>query len=141
MSKFRLDNVIEVKEKLLDDKRVEMENCLAEINNISNDINEISDTINVNYNKISVTTLSGSDFYVIKEYIIYLEDKNHKLIGQREDLKVIADSLTSELFELLKEIKMLEILKSKALRTIKKSENRREQKILDDLALRSNDRR
>jgi len=139
MFKFRLDRVIEVKEKLLDDKRIEMEDCLAKIINITNDINNINNTINVSYNKISVTTLSGNDYCVLKEYIIYLEVKNHELIGQRENLKAIADSLRSELFELLKGIKMLETLKSKALGTMKKAEAKREQKKLDDLALRFND--
>ena len=141
MSKFRLDRVIEVKEKLLDDKRIEMENCLAEINNITNDIVNMDDNINGNYEKLSITTLSGNDYYVLREYVIYLESKKHELAGQRENLKARADSLRSELLEILKEIKMLEILKSKTLRTIKKSENKREQKKLDDLALRFDDRR
>jgi flagellar export protein FliJ len=138
MSKFRLDRVKEVKEKLLDDKRMEMENCLAEINSIANDIKMMDDNINVNYNNMSVTQLSGNDYYVLREHIIYLEGKKQALIGQREDLKTVADSLRSELVDLLKEVKMLEILKSKAMRTIKKSENKREQKMLDELALRPN---
>ena len=139
MPKFRLDRVKEVKEKLLDDKRAEMESCLAEIDIMSNDIRIMDDDINVNYDRIAVTTLSGSDYYLLKEHIIHLEGKKCELIGQRENLRSAADSLRSQLVELLKEIKMLEILKSKALRTIKKSENKREQKILDELALRLND--
>jgi flagellar export protein FliJ len=139
MSKFRLDRVKEVKEKLLDDKRAEMESCLAEIDKISNNISMMDDNININYEHISVTTLSGNDYYVLKEHIIHLEGKKYELIGQRENLRAAADSLRSQLVELLKEIKMLEILKSKTLKTIKRSENKREQKILDELALRLND--
>jgi flagellar export protein FliJ len=138
MIKFRFDRVKEVKEKLLDDKRLEMESCLTEINIITNDINIMDDNINVNYNNIAVTKLSGNDYYVLREYIIYLEGRKQALIGQRENLKTVADSLRSELVDLLKEVKMLEILKSKTLRTIKKSENKREQKKLDELALRPN---
>ena len=139
MPKFRLDRVKEVKEKLLDDKRAEMENCLTEIDKITTDISMMDYNINVNYESITVTTLNGNDYYVLKEHIIHLEGKKCELIGQRQNLRSAADSLRSQLVELLKEIKMLEILKSKALRTIKKSENKREQKILDELALRLND--
>ena len=137
MSKFRLDRVKEIKEKLLDDKRIEMESCLAEINKITINIELVDDDINVNYNSISVTTLSGNDYYVLKEHIIYLESKKHQLTGQRENLTARADSLRAELLGMLKEVKMLEILKSKTLSSVKKWENRREQKMLDDLALRS----
>ena len=139
MSKFRLDRVKEVKEKLLDDKRAEMESCLAEIDRISHNIDMIDNNINSNYEHMSITTLNGNDYYIMKEYIIHLEGKKHELIGHREDLKAAADSLRSQLLELLKEIKMLEILKSKTLKSIKRSENRREQKILDELALRLSD--
>jgi flagellar export protein FliJ len=139
MIKFRLDRVKEVKEKLLDDKRMEMEGCLAEINKVTYDISMMDDKINVNYTNMSVTGLNGNDYYVLREHTIYLEGRKQALIGQRENLKAVADSLRSELVDLLKEVKMLEILKSNALRTIKKSENKREQKMLDELALRPND--
>ncbi len=137
MSKFRLDRVKEVKEKLLDDKRIETENCLAEIAEITNTIEGVDEDIKVNYDNISATTLSGSDYYMLKEHILYLEGRKRQLIGQKEILKVRADTLRAELSEMLKEVKMLEILRSKTLSSIKKWENKREQKMLDDLALRS----
>jgi flagellar export protein FliJ len=138
MSKFRLERVKEIKEKLLDDKKTEMENCIAGIHKITNNIKMIDDNVEANYNNIAVTTLSGSDYHLLKEHIIYLEGKKDELKAQREKQKAVAELLRSELVDLLKEVKMLEILKEKALRTIKKSENKREQKVLDELALRSN---
>ena len=44
--------------------------------------------------------------------------------------------LKEELIELMKEMKMLGTLRDKIIATLKKSFNRREQKLLDDIALR-----
>ena len=49
--------------------------------------------------------------------------------------------LKEELIDLMKEIKMLNTLKEKILATLKKSYNRREQKLLDDIALRIEEKR
>jgi flagellar export protein FliJ len=136
MPKLRIERIIEVKEKIMDDKRKEMEAVVAEIDIITNDINEINSEVDINYNKITATLMNGNDIYVLKEYIMYLEKKKHEMIDQRENLKVRVNVFKAELLELIKEIKMLEILKSKELQGIKKSQNRREQKMLDELASR-----
>lgn len=141
MYRSRLGRIIQVKERFVDDKRREIESINVDIDEISNGIDGMDNNINNNYSNITATALSGSDFCVLKEHIIYLENRKFELIKQRENLRVKASAVRSELFELVKEIKMLEILKSKALRTIKKSQNRREQKKLDDLALRINGRK
>ena len=140
MSKFQLEKLIEVKERQLDDKKKEMQTVVAEMDKISNDINLMDENINSNYDKIGATTLNSNDFYVLKEHTVYLEKKKIQLIEKKESLTTLLDTLRSELFELAKEVKMLEILKSKALKIVKKSENRREQKKLDELALRISER-
>jgi flagellar export protein FliJ len=141
MPKLRVERIIEVKENIMDDKRKEMETFVAEIERLTNDISDIDCNIDINYNKLTATVLNSNDIYVLKEYIIYLENKKLEIIGQREKLRVKIDTVKAELFELIKEIKMLEILKSKELKIIKKSQNRREQKMLDELASRIDERK
>ncbi|MCX5813513.1 MAG: flagellar export protein FliJ [Proteobacteria bacterium] len=125
----------------MDDKRNEMKVAAAEIERITNDINDIYGNIDINYNKLTVNSSNSNDIYVLKEYIIFLENKKLEMIGQREKLRAKMDIMKAELFELIKEIKMLEILKSKELKIIKKSQNRKEQKMLDELASRIDERK
>ncbi|MCX5807212.1 MAG: flagellar FliJ family protein [Proteobacteria bacterium] len=136
MPKLRIERIIEIKEKMLDDKKKEMEAVIAGINKITNDINDTDSDIELNYNKITGTLMNGNDIYVIKEYVIFLENKKLEMINNREKLRAEENALRTELLEMIKEIKMLETLKSKELKIIKKSENRKEQKMLDELASR-----
>jgi flagellar export protein FliJ len=141
MSKLRIERIIEVKEKIMDDKKKEMEAVVAEIERITNEVDDINSNINENYDKIIATSMDSNDIYVLKEYIIYLENKKLEKIRQKEKLKAKMDTMKAELLELIKEIKMLEILKSKELKIIKKSQNRREQKMLDELASRIDEKK
>jgi flagellar export protein FliJ len=136
MPKLRIERIIEIKEKIMDDKKKEMEAVIAGINKITNDINDTDSDIELNYNKITGTLMNGNDIYVIKEYVIFLENKKLEMISNREKLRAEENALRTELLEMIKEIKMLETLKSKELKIIKKSENRKEQKMLDELASR-----
>jgi|GEM_PF-618789 len=141
MPKLRIERIIEVKEKIMDDRRKEMEAVVVEVERITNDISELDGNVDINYNKITATLMSSNDIYVLKEYIMYLENKKLEMIGQRENLKIRVNLFKAELLELIKEIKMLEILKSKELQSIKKSQNRREQKMLDELASRIDEKK
>jgi flagellar export protein FliJ len=141
MSKLRVERIIEVKENIMDDKKKEMEAIAADIDITTNNINEIDIIINLNYDKLTATLMNSNDIYVLKEYIIYLENKKLDIIVQREKLRTKLDTAKAELLEMIKEIKMLEILKSKELKIIKKSQNKREQKMLDELALRIDERK
>ncbi len=136
MPKLRIERIIEVKERIMDDKRKEMEAVIAEIEGIKNNIIEIDGNVDMNYNKLTATLLNSNDIYVLKEYIMHLENKKREMIDQRENLKIKVNIFKAELLEMIKEIRMLEILKSKELQSIKKSQNRREQKMLDELASR-----
>lgn len=136
MPKLRIERIIEVKERIMDDKRKEMEAVIAEIEIITNDIIDIDGNVDMNYNKLTATLMNSNDIYVLKEYIMYLENKKLEMIDQRENLKIKVNIFKVELLEMIKEIRMLEILKSKELQSIKKSQNRREQKMLDELASR-----
>jgi flagellar export protein FliJ len=136
MPKLRIERIIEVKERIMDDKRKEMEAVIAEIEGITNNISEIDGNVDINYNKLTATIMNSNDIYVLKEYIMHLENKKLEMIDQRENLKVKVNIFKAELLEMIKEIRMLEILKSKELQSIKKSQNRREQKMLDELASR-----
>ena len=136
MPKLRIERIIEVKEKLLNDKKNEMESVTAEIERIIDGIHEADNNIEMNYSTITGTLMNGNDFFTIKEYITHIENKKYDMISQKENLTMRVNIIRKELVEMIKELKMLEILKSKELQNIKKSQKRRDQKMLDEMASR-----
>ena len=141
MTKFRLSRIIEVKEKLIEDKERELEETISAMNDIIQDIDITEKDIEKSYNKLTFPSLSGGDFSVLKDYLTYLENRKTCLLDEQANTQQRIDHLRANLVELLKEQKMLETLQSKALKVLKKNENRKVQKNLDAMALRIEERR
>jgi flagellar export protein FliJ len=141
MTKFRLNRIIEVKEKLIEDKERELEETISVINNIISDIDTTERNIINNYNELSIPSISGCDFAVLKDYLSYLENKKLCLLQEKANIQQRIEQLRANLIELMKELKMLETLKSKSAKMMKKTENRKVQKNLDAMALRLEERR
>ena len=92
MPKLRIERIIEVKERLFDDKRKEMESITVEIERIVDEIYDADSCIETNYNKMASSLMDGNEMYLIKEYIIYLENRKHDLFLRKEDLKTKANT-------------------------------------------------
>jgi flagellar export protein FliJ len=136
VANLRIERLIEIKEKLKEEKERELEEVKAVMQLIVSNIRDIEATINATYNPILTTTLSGEDFAVLKDYINYLNEKKTNLVAEGERVKKKVEVLRSQFFEMAKELKMFEKLKAKSDAVLKKSENRKEQKKLDAMALR-----
>lgn len=113
-----------------------METFRRESDIISNNISVLDADINDRHRILSTMHFSGSDFTVFKNYLTHLDANRSSWLKQQEEVRRQIEQMRLELTELLKEIKMLEILKTKALSEVKKSRNKREQKKLDEIALR-----
>ena len=136
MLKDRLDRIIEIKEKIMDDKEREIEEEKSKLETVNRAIEAVDIDIEKNYERMTGKSMQGNDFSVITDYREYLENMKCSLIGERETVQDKIAILKEELIELMKEMKMLGTLRDKILATLKKSLNRREQKLLDDIALR-----
>jgi flagellar export protein FliJ len=141
MTKFRLSRIIEVKEKLIEDKERELEETISAMNEIIQGIDVTEKDIEKSYDKLTFPSLSGGDFSVLKDYLSYLENRKMCFFDEKANTQQRIDHLRANLVELLKELKMLETLQSKALKVLKKNENRKGQKNLDAMALRIEERR
>jgi flagellar export protein FliJ len=141
MAKLRVERIIEIKEKMKEDKERDLENLKTTITLIMNDIANIDDELQKKHNNMAATGIDGNEFSVLRDYMFYLDATKVNLMEKRVNMRKVADSLSSECFELAKEIKMLEKLKLRAIRKIKKVEGRREQKVLDYIALRIDENR
>jgi flagellar export protein FliJ len=136
MLKDRLERIIEIKEKLMDDKEREIDEEKGKLDSVYLAIEAVDADIEKNYERMTGASMKGNDFSVITDYLEYLENMKCSLIGKRESIEEKITVLKEELVDLMKEMKMLGTLRDKILATLKKSLNRREQKLLDDIALR-----
>ncbi len=136
MAKFRLERIIEIKNKLLDDKKNDLEAMKGELTSVENSIDALNSEINDNYEGMSGRSMGGSDFSVWKDYIYSLGAKKDDLMEEKNKIIDRIDHMKAELYEMAKELKMFEKLKSKAFQVEKKHLDRKEQKILDEIALR-----
>ncbi|OPX98815.1 MAG: flagellar biosynthesis chaperone [Syntrophorhabdus sp. PtaB.Bin047] len=141
MDRKRIDRIIEIKEKLRKDKEREVEEASAKVAAICAEINAVDGQIDDNYAKLSARSISGNDFAVIKDYLDYLDVQKSSLLGERASMQETLDLLQHELYEYARELKMLGKLQDKIMRAFRKTENRREQKLLDEMALRLEDKR
>jgi len=141
MDRKRIDRIIEIKERLRKDKEREVEEASAKMAAICGEIASVGRQIDQNYGMISGRSLSGSDFAVIKDYLDHLDVLRSNLICEKASMQETIDLLQEELYEFARELKMLGKLQEKINKAFKKSENRREQKLLDEIALRLEDKR
>ena len=136
MLKDRLDRIIEIKVKIMDGKEREIEEEKSKLDSVNRAIEAVDIDIEKNYERMTGKSMQGNDFSVITDYLEYLENMKCSLIGERETVEEKIAIFKEELIELMKEMKMLGTLRDKIIATLKKSFNRREQKLLDDIALR-----
>jgi len=141
MLKNRLERIIEIKEKMMEDKEREIEAEKAQLDAVSREIQMVDADIDKAYQKITAKPLKGNDFTVIRDFIEYLDNSKNALKLEKESIEEKVSLLKDELVELLKELKMLGTLRTKVLNALKKSSNRREQKLLDDIALRIDEKK
>lgn len=118
--KVRFDKLIEVKENLLSEKKKELQYTVSSFEMISQEIITIEEDIKRNYAQLSLVVLDSNEVYVLREHIIWLEAKKSTLLKEKDKLEKIINSLKTELAHILKRIKMLETLKSKALYSLKR---------------------
>jgi flagellar export protein FliJ len=141
MAKFRLERVIEIKNRLRDDKKKDLEREMSALANANGAIESVGTEISTNYETMGAAPMGGSDFSVLRDFLLHLEIKRAGLLVERERIGERLTIIRAELLELAKEVNMLETLKAKAFEIERKLLNRKEQKNLDEMALRSNGRR
>ncbi|OPY67140.1 MAG: flagellar biosynthesis chaperone [Syntrophorhabdaceae bacterium PtaU1.Bin034] len=137
MSEFRYKRLTEVKEKVLEHKQRELERALTAVNEVANRIEHIRKEIDDNFNDMMARCLTGKEFSVVTGYLSYLDGRKVDLLQEKTKRENRVDGLRAELLALTIELKMLEKLKMKDLAALKKAHNKKDQKAMDDLALRN----
>jgi len=136
MSDFRYDRLLEVKEKLLEHKQSELEIAIASVAAIVSDIEKVEKETADTYDQITSRCLTGKELSILTGYLSYLDERKASLYEEKEKRETRVSTIRRELQALEMELKILEKLKAKALQAARKVRNRKEQRVMDDLALR-----
>lgn len=136
MLKFRFGRLMEVKEKVLEHRQRELETALAAVSLLAGRIHAIEKEIAYHHHDMTVRCLTGKEFSLLISHLAYLDGEKTTVTTEKKNADGLVDRLRKELSALAVELKMFEKLKSKALQAERKRDRKKEQKVLDELALR-----
>ncbi|HIZ27950.1 MAG TPA: flagellar export protein FliJ [Candidatus Adamsella sp.] len=138
--KFRLENVLELRTKTLEDRQLEMAAIQARLNDANNKLDSLEQSRLQAKRDLENILGAGENIEFIRvknyqDYIAKLDDDisiQHKVIA---DIENELELKQEEVREALKAKKMLEKLKEKEYKAFLKDFEQREAKELDDIAL------
>ena len=125
-----------MKEKLLEHKQRELDFAIMTLNTVIDEIDGVKQETDRTYGDMTARCLTGNELYVLVGYLAHLDMRKAGLNDEKSRREDRIKAVRAQLYDLEIELKMLEKLKSKTLQTIKKTLNRKEQKLMDELALR-----
>ena len=137
MYEFRYDRLVEIKEKLLEQKQRELETARMALAAIAKEIARVEGESASAYNDMATRLLTGKELSILTGYLSYLDVSKKQLLNERREREKKAVVIRNALLALEMELKVFEKLKFRVLQRIKKARNRKEQKLMDDLALRT----
>jgi flagellar export protein FliJ len=140
MSDFRYSRLMEVKEKLLEKKQEELEAALAAVEAVTTEIETTESQIVCTYSEMTTRCLYGKELSTLIDHVAFLDKKKLALVEERKNREAHVEKLRKDLIDLEIDIKMLEKLKSRILTTVRKAKNKKDQKLMDELALRIEER-
>ena len=137
MSDFRFSRLMEIKEKLREHKQREMESVVAAAGALTRGIRVVEEEIADRYNGMVGRCMTGEEFSLLTGHLAYLDDRKAAMRNEKEKADMRVNVLRRELLDLTTELKMFEKLKLKALQAARTAGHRKEQKMMDALAVRA----
>ncbi len=137
MSSFRFGRLLEIKEKLREHKQGELERAITAAETLARGIRATEEEITDRYNGMATRCITEEEFSLLIGHLAYLDEKKAAMGLEKNRMDNKTNALRRELLALTMEMKMFEKLKSKAQQTAKIASARKERKMMDDLALRT----
>jgi flagellar export protein FliJ len=141
MHSDRLQRIIELKVRLMEEKELVLDQHNKQLEIICNNIEVLYNEIDLNYSELCTRCLDGNEFSLLKDYLEHLGRLKTEALAQKEVIKKTIAEIRAELVEMLREIKILDTLKEKTLSTARRAQNKKHQKLLDEIALRLESRK
>lgn len=141
MHSDRLQRIIELKERLMEEKELVLDQHNTKRDIIFSNIELLDTEIDVNYSEICTRCLDGNEFSLLKDYLEHLGRLKTEALTQKDLIQKKIVEIRAELVEMLREIKVLDTLKERTLSMAKRAQNKKHQKLLDEIALRLESRK
>ena len=141
MHSDRLQRIIELKERLMEEKERALDQHIKERDIILSNIDNLNNEIDVNYSDLCTRCLDGNEFALLKDYLEHLGRLKTEALTRKELIEKKIAEIRAELVEMLREIKVLDTLKERTLSTARRVQNKKHQKLLDEIALRLDSRK
>jgi flagellar export protein FliJ len=141
MHSDRLQRIIELKVRLMEEKELVLDQHNKQLDIICNNIEVLYTEIDLNYSELCTRCLDGNEFSLLKDYLEHLGRLKTEALAQKEVIEKKIAEIRAELVEMLREIKILDTLKEKTLSTARRAQNKKHQKLLDEIALRLESRK
>ena len=141
MRSDRLQRLITLKERLMEEKERLLDRHIREMDSILSNIEMLDNEVEKNYHDLCTRCLDGNEFASLKNYLEYLKRLKAEAVAQKTLVEQKIAVIRAELCEMLKEVKTLDALKKRTLSAAKRAENKKLQKLLDEIALRLDSRK
>ncbi len=136
MHNDRLQRIIELKEHLMEEKERELDEQSRERDRIITHIEMLNGEIESNFSDLCSRCLEGSEFVSIRDYLEHLGRAKTDALNRKTAVEKQMAIIRQALVEMLKEIKVLDGLQQKRISAARRAENKKHQKLLDEIALR-----
>jgi len=141
MRSDRLQRLITLKERLMEEKERLLDRHIREMDSILSNIEMLDNEVEKNYHDLCTRCLDGSEFTSIRDYIEHLGRLRISAVAAKQMIERQIAVIRNELYEMLKEIKVLDTLKEKQVSVDRRAENKKLQKLIDEIALRLDSRK
>jgi flagellar export protein FliJ len=141
MHSDRLQRIIELKERLMEERELVLDQHNKQRDIICSNIKQVETEIDVNYAELCTRCLDGNEFSLLKDYLEHLGRLKTEALTRKDLIQKKIVEIRAELVEMLREIKVLDTLKERTLSMAKRAQNKKHQKLLDEIALRLESRK
>jgi len=136
MHSDRLQRIIELKERLMEEKERVLDQQEKERDILISNIELLGNKINTSYSELFTRCFDGNEFASLKDYLEHLGRMKVGALARKELVDRRIAAVRAELHDMLKEVKVLDVLKERSLSAMRRAQNKKHQKLLDEIALR-----
>lgn len=141
MHSNRLQRIIELKGRLMEEKERVLDQHTKERDAIHSNIESLENEIDVNYSDLCTRCLDGNEFALLKDYLEHLGRLKAEALAKKYLIEKKIAVIRAGLYDMFKEIKMLDALEKRTLAAATRAQNKKHQKLLDEIALRLESRK
>jgi flagellar export protein FliJ len=140
MSNFRYSRLMEIKEKFLEQKQRDLEATLTTIEAVTAELSKVEEEVTMTYSEMTARCFYGKELSSMIDHVALLDRRKGLLLQERATEESKADSLRKDLMDIEIDLKMLEKLKTNIVKAESKTQSKKDQKLMDELALRMDGR-